>query len=68
MRWAGHVACMGQMRNAHKIFVEYLKGRDHFEDLSIHGKIILQRILEEYVGKVCTGFNWLKIGTSGRIL
>jgi hypothetical protein len=21
MRWAGHSACMGEMRNAHKIFV-----------------------------------------------
>jgi hypothetical protein len=26
MRWAGHVACVGEMRNAHKILVENPEG------------------------------------------
>jgi hypothetical protein len=30
MTWAGHVAHMGEMTNAYKIFVRNLKGRDHF--------------------------------------
>jgi hypothetical protein len=38
MRW-GNVACMGEMRNAYKILVRKLKGRDHSEDLGIDGKI-----------------------------
>jgi hypothetical protein len=33
MRWAEHVAHMGEMRNANKILVEKLKARDHSEDL-----------------------------------
>jgi hypothetical protein len=27
MRWMGHVACMGEMRNAYSIWLENLKGR-----------------------------------------
>jgi hypothetical protein len=29
MRWAGHIALMGEMRNAYKSLVRNLKGRDH---------------------------------------
>jgi len=32
MRWVGSVECMGEMRNAQKIWSENLKGRDHLED------------------------------------
>jgi hypothetical protein len=32
------------------------------------GKILLKWILKEYDSKIWTGFNWLKIGISGRIL
>jgi len=38
MRWAGHVACMGEMRNTHQIFVGKPKGRDHLEDLGVDGR------------------------------
>jgi hypothetical protein len=31
-------------------------------------RIILKWILKKYVGRVLTGFIWLKIGTSGRLL
>jgi hypothetical protein len=41
MIWAGHVACLEEMRNAHKNWVENLKGRDHLEGLDIDGRIIL---------------------------
>jgi hypothetical protein len=37
MRWAGHVAYMGQMRNAYVILI-----RDHSEDLRVDCKIILK--------------------------
>jgi hypothetical protein len=36
-------------------WLENLKGRDHSEDLSVDGKIILERILGRYGGKVWTG-------------
>jgi hypothetical protein len=41
MRVMGHVACMGDMRNSHTIFVGNRNGREHFEGLDMHGKIIL---------------------------
>jgi hypothetical protein len=47
MRWARHVACMGEMRNAYNILVGKLKGRDHLEDTDIDGKIILEWILRK---------------------
>jgi hypothetical protein len=42
MRWEVHVACM-MMRNAYKILVGNLKGRDHSEDLSADENILLER-------------------------
>jgi hypothetical protein len=41
-RWAGHVACMGRLRNFYSV---NMKERDHFGDLGIDGKIILKWIL-----------------------
>jgi len=46
----------------HKLFwLENLMGRDHLEDLGADGNIILKLW-------VWTGFIWLRMGTSGRIL
>jgi hypothetical protein len=47
MKWAGHVASIGVMRNPYKILVGNLKGRAHSEDTGVNGKIIL----EENLGK-----------------
>jgi hypothetical protein len=41
MRWAGHAARMGEIRNVYKTFVEKTEGKNHSEDLGIDGKIIL---------------------------
>jgi hypothetical protein len=46
MRWAGHVARMGEKRNAYRILVESQKVRDHWEDLDVGGWTILEWILE----------------------
>jgi hypothetical protein len=40
LRWAGHVACKGEMRDATKFWSESLKGIDHLEDLSVDGKTV----------------------------
>jgi hypothetical protein len=45
MKWAGHVALMGEMRNAYNIWFESLKVRDRSEDRGVVGRIILKRIL-----------------------
>jgi hypothetical protein len=38
MRWEGHVAGMGALRNAYKIWFEILKGRHRFEE---YGNIMM---------------------------
>jgi hypothetical protein len=45
MRRMGHVACMGEMRNACKILVGKPEGRDHSEDIVVDGRIILEWIV-----------------------
>jgi hypothetical protein len=47
MEWTGHIARMGEMRNAYKIWSECLKGRDRSEDLGADRRIILKRILRK---------------------
>jgi hypothetical protein len=39
MRWAGHVARMGEERKVYKILVESPKERDHLEDQSVVGNM-----------------------------
>jgi hypothetical protein len=41
-----------------------LKERDHFEDIGIDEKIVLEWILGKWGGKLWTGYIW----TSGRVL
>jgi hypothetical protein len=50
MRWAGHAARMGEMRNAYDILVGKSEGkRDHLEDLGIDGRrIFLKRHLQSF--------------------
>jgi hypothetical protein len=47
MRWTGHRALMGKIRNTYKIVIEKMKGRDHSEDLDVDGKRILEYILRK---------------------
>jgi len=47
---------------------ENLKGKDHSEDLGVDGKIILEWILGKLGKKACTGFIWLRMGTSDGLL
>jgi len=42
MRWAGHVARMGEIRNAYKILVGKPEGKRHPEELGVYGRIILE--------------------------
>jgi hypothetical protein len=68
IRLAGLVARMEEMRNAYKIFVGKYEGKNHLEDISLGGKILLEWIMGEKCGKVLNGFIWLRIGTSGGLL
>jgi hypothetical protein len=46
MSGAGHVARMVEMRNAYKVFIGNIEGRDRIADRGLDGRIILERILE----------------------
>jgi hypothetical protein len=60
---------MGKMRKVYFQFCyENLKGRNHAEDLSVDGSIILQWIFGKQGGKLRTVSVWLRIGTSDWLL
>jgi len=41
MRWAGHVARMGEEREVYRVLVGKSEGRSHLEDLGVYVWIIL---------------------------
>jgi hypothetical protein len=41
MRWAGHVAYMGEGRGIYKVLVGNLRERNHWGDPGVDGRIIL---------------------------
>jgi hypothetical protein len=57
MRWAGHVARIGEKRNANRIFWESQKERDHWEDRDVGGWTILGWILLRGWG----GVDWVDV-------
>jgi hypothetical protein len=42
-----------------------LRGRDHWRDPGIDGRIILRRIFRKWDEGVWTGLSWFRIGTGG---
>jgi hypothetical protein len=52
------------MRNAYKILGTKLGGRG----LGVNGRITLNWVVEMQGVKVWTVFNWLRIGSQGRVL
>jgi hypothetical protein len=63
MRWTGHVALMGKKRNAYTILV---KKPEVKRPLRIRSRGRVDNIkMDLRDGAVCTGFIWLRIGTSG---
>ena len=65
MRWAGHVACMGEGRGVHRVLVGKPTERAHWEDPDVDGRIILRWIFKKWEWVVGTGWRWLRIGTGG---
>jgi hypothetical protein len=67
MRWAGHVASMGENRGAYRILVGRPEGRRPLGRPRCRWGTILKWIFETWDG-ACTGLSWLRIGTGGGLL
>jgi hypothetical protein len=65
MRWAGHVACMGERRNVYRVEVGKLRERGHMGNPGVDGKIILRWIFKVWDVGVWTGSSRLRIGRGG---
>ena len=65
MRWAGHVARMGEERGVYRVFVGNRRERDHWGDLGVGGLIILGWISRRWDVGMWTGSGWPRIGTGG---
>jgi hypothetical protein len=68
IRWAGHVARIGEGRCVYRVWLAGPKVRDHWEDLGIGGWITLRWTLGRYGSMGRTGFSWLRIGSSGGLV
>jgi len=64
MRWAGHVASMGEGRGCIESWWGNRREGDHWGDLGVDGWIILEWIYWKWEG-LETGWSWLRIGTDG---
>jgi hypothetical protein len=52
MKWAMHVACVGELRNHTKFLFANPEGKNHSEDVGVDGIILLEWIVEKQGGKL----------------
>jgi len=65
MRWAGHVARMGEKRECIGSWWGNRRERDHCGDLGVDGWIILGWISRRWNVGILTGLDWPRIETGG---
>ena len=65
MRWAGHVARMGEERGLYRVFVGKPEGKRPLGRPSVDGWIILGRISRRWDVGIWTGLGWPRIETGG---
>jgi len=65
IRWAGHVARMGEEREVYRVLVAKPEEEDHWRDLGVDGWIILGWISRRWDVGIWTGLCWPRIGTGG---
>jgi hypothetical protein len=57
LKWAGHIALMGESSRACRVLMGKPEGINHLEDPGVDGKIILKWILEKSDG----GIDWIDL-------
>ena len=65
MRWAGHVARMGEESGCIGCWWGNRRERDHWKDLGVDGWIILGWISRRWDVGIWTGLGWRRIWTGG---
>jgi len=65
MRWAGHVARMGEGRGVHRVLVGKPEGKRPLGRPRRKWEDNIKMDLQEVGGVVRTGWSWLRIGTCG---
>ena len=65
MRWAGHVARMGEGRGCIECWWGNRREGDHWGDLGVDGWIILGCISSRWDVGIGTGLGWPRIETGG---
>jgi hypothetical protein len=65
MKWAGHVARMGEGRGVYSVLVGKPEGKRHWGDPGVDGSVILRWIFRKWDVGVWTGLSWLRIETGG---
>jgi hypothetical protein len=65
IRWAGHVARMGEGRVVCRVLVGKLEGNGPLGDPDVDGRIILRYIFRKLEGILRTGWSWFRTGTGG---
>ena len=65
MRWAGHVARMGEEREMYRFLLGKPEGKRPLGDLGVDWWIILGHIFRRWDLGIWTGLGWLRLGTGG---
>ena len=65
IRWAGHVARMGESTDYTGLWWGNVKERDHLGDPGVNGRIILRWIFRKWDVGLWNGSSWLRIGKGG---
>jgi hypothetical protein len=68
MRWAGHVARMGEGRGVYRVLVGRLEGKRPLRRPRRRWEDNIKMDLGEVGIDGRTGFSWLRIGSSGGLL